>query len=764
MVSLLVFCTVSFWGLFSIRERMQKSSEDLGDFAVANSSRFLEAEVLDKLMAEARDQSLIINERLLGIAKDALFLSNFISEIYKYGSQLPAVSIPYSSTANNGKLVVQLKSANGKADYARIRREAELLGNVKALFESINEDMIDMIIGIFAGTESGFHISYDKYSHDRNQVLDPRLRPWYIGAKRDGKLSWTVPYIGVSSGELVITCSRPFTNANGEFMGVLGIDVLIAHLNSEIVNVRTSDGGFTFIVDSDGTLISSSIPGITEMPSSILNDVKKAITPGARGFRRVLSGETEMLLVYAPIQTTGWSFVIVEPASIKMEIVTDNRNAINVMTTETITHANSIMRFTILVFILIFAIVVVAIAVFSGKFSAKIAQPIDTLEAELNVATRIQASMLPNVFPAFPYRTEFDIHANMLAAKEVGGDFYDFFMVDANTLAVVIADVSGKGVPAALFMVIAKTLIKNNALSGKSPQEVFYSVNNLLCENNEAGMFVTVFMGYLDIYTGKFTYVNAGHNPPLLKRAGKNFEWLSVIPGFVLAGLEDIQYKQYEITMNKDDLLFLYTDGASETFNNKGELFTESRLIESVNKNNDTELKDFLQDIKNDIDIFAKGAEQADDITMLALKYKGSDKMANELENKLTVDAHVVNLEYVLSFLSKEMVIKNIPEAIQNNINIAAEEIFVNIAKYAYTGSTGNVTVKIDIDSEIVIEFNDSGVKYNPLEKDDPAIDAPIEEREVGGLGIFMVKKLMDTVEYKYENGNNIFIMKKKVT
>ena len=464
-----------------------------------------------------------------------------------------------------------------------------------------------------------------------------------------------------------------------------------------------------------------------------------------------------MLLVYAPIQTTGWSFVIVEPASIKMDIITVNSNAINIMTTETIEHANSIIRFTVLIFIFIFAIVVTAIAFLSGKFSAKIAQPIDTLEAELNVAAGIQASMLPNVFPAFPNRTEFYIHASMLAAKEVGGDFYDFFMVDPNTLAVIIADVSGKGVPAALFMVISKTLIKNNVLSGKSPQDVFIAVNNLLCESNEAGMFVTAFMGYLDIPTGKFTYVNAGHNPPLIKRADQILEWIPVKPGFVLAGLEDMQYEQDEITMNKDDLLFLYTDGVTEAFNNKGELFTEKRMAEAVSKSNNTELKDFLQDIKNDIDIFANGAEQADDITMLALRYRGSNKMAKEL----VVDANAVNLVYVLNFINTEMIIKNIPETIQNNIKIAAEEIFVNIAKYAYTES-GNVTVKIAIDSEVVIEFIDRGVKYNPLEKDDPAIDIPIEEREVGGLGIFMVKKLMDTVEYKYENGNNIFIMKKK--
>jgi sigma-B regulation protein RsbU (phosphoserine phosphatase) len=245
----------------------------------------------------------------------------------------------------------------------------------------------------------------------------------------------------------------------------------------------------------------------------------------------------------------------------------------------------------------------------------------ERIATELDVATKIQASMLPCIFPAFPERAEFDLYASMEPAKEVGGDFYDFFLTDENTLAVVMADVSGKGVPAALFMVIAKTLIKNNAQYGKSPKEVFETVNNLLCENNEADMFVTAFMGYLDIPTGRFTYVNAGHNPPLIKQ-GERFEWLKTKPAFVLAGMEDMLYKQQEITLEKGDTLFLYTDGITEAVNNENQLFTDPRLLETVNNGFDLPLKEFTVFIKDEIDKFADGAEQADDITMLVLRYK----------------------------------------------------------------------------------------------------------------------------------------------
>ncbi|MCL1976483.1 MAG: PP2C family protein-serine/threonine phosphatase [Firmicutes bacterium] len=249
-------------------------------------------------------------------------------------------------------------------------------------------------------------------------------------------------------------------------------------------------------------------------------------------------------------------------------------------------------------------------------------------EAELNIANKIQQDMLPCIFPAFPDRADFDIYASMQPVKEVGGDFYDFFLVNDNTLAVVIADVSDKGIPAALFMVITKTLIKNTSLSGKSPKEVFETVNNMLCENNEAGMFVTAFLGFLDIISGKFTYVNAGHNLPLLRSGSTNstnrrFDWLKAKPGFVLAGMEDMFYKQEEIILRPGDELFLYTDGVTEAANRESKLFGSPRLIETANEYLDLPLKEFTISIKRKIEEFANGAEQADDITMLALRYKG---------------------------------------------------------------------------------------------------------------------------------------------
>ena len=252
----------------------------------------------------------------------------------------------------------------------------------------------------------------------------------------------------------------------------------------------------------------------------------------------------------------------------------------------------------------------------------------ERIGAELNVATQIQADMLPRIFPAFPEREEFDIYATMNPAKEVGGDFYDFFLVDDDHLAVVIADVSGKGVPAALFMVIAKTLIKNHAQNRETPGDVFTHANEQLCEGNDAGLFVTAWMGVLEISTGRFVYVNAGHNPPLLKRAGGEFEWLKSRPGFVLAGMEGVRYRENTLELAPGDCLYLYTDGVTEATSASQELYGEARLQAALNGARDLPVHQLLPRIKADIDAFVGDAEQFDDITMLGLYYhtKGENR------------------------------------------------------------------------------------------------------------------------------------------
>ena len=247
----------------------------------------------------------------------------------------------------------------------------------------------------------------------------------------------------------------------------------------------------------------------------------------------------------------------------------------------------------------------------------------ERISTELALATRIQADMLPNIFPAFPERSEFDIYASMDPAKEVGGDFYDFFLIDDTHLGLVMADVSGKGVPAALFMMVSKILIQNGAMSGHSPAEVLKAVNDQICANNREEMFVTVWLGILDTTTGTIVAANAGHEYPVLMPSNGRFELVKDKHGFVIGGMEGMKYKEYELQMTPGSKLFLYTDGVPEATDTQHEMFGTKRMIDALNETPDASPEVILNNVRKAVDAFVKGAEQFDDLTMLCVEYKG---------------------------------------------------------------------------------------------------------------------------------------------
>ena len=254
----------------------------------------------------------------------------------------------------------------------------------------------------------------------------------------------------------------------------------------------------------------------------------------------------------------------------------------------------------------------------------KITAEKERISTELTLATRIQADMLPNIYPAFPERSEFDIYAAMIPAKEVGGDFYDFFLTDEDHLAIIMADVSGKGVPAALFMMAAKIILSNNAMMGLSPSEILEGTNKAICSNNREEMFVTVWLGILELSTGRLRAANAGHEYPLLmKQQGANFSLVRDQHSFVVGGMEDVHYLEYEMTLKPGAKLFVYTDGVPEATDRSGRMFGEARTLEVLNSETDADPRQLLENVKKAVDDFVGDAEQFDDLTMLCLEYFG---------------------------------------------------------------------------------------------------------------------------------------------
>ncbi|MBP5490590.1 MAG: SpoIIE family protein phosphatase [Lachnospiraceae bacterium] len=388
----------------------------------------------------------------------------------------------------------------------------------------------------------------------------------------------------------------------------------------------------------------------------------------------------------------------------------------------------------------------------------------ERIGTELSLATRIQADMLPSIYPAFPDRPEFDIYATMDPAKEVGGDFYDFFLVDADHLCMVMADVSGKGVPAALFMMATKIILANNAMMGKSPAKILTDTNAAICSHNREEMFVTVWLGILEISTGRVVAANAGHEYPAIRMPDGRFELFKDKHGLVIGGMEGIKYKEYEFTMTPGARLFVYTDGVTEAMDADNALFGTAHMLDALNENPEGDTVTILGNVRAAVDRFVKDAEQFDDLTMLCMEYRGMDNQ--EKRDELVVEALTENLPQVTAFVDARLEAADCPMKAQMQIDVAVEEIFVNIAGYAYAPEIGMATVRVEVSEEpltVTITFIDHGVPYDPLAKEDPDVTLSAEQRELGGLGIFMTKKLMDDVSYEYKDGQNILTLRKKL-
>lgn len=383
------------------------------------------------------------------------------------------------------------------------------------------------------------------------------------------------------------------------------------------------------------------------------------------------------------------------------------------------------------------------------------------IDKELEFAKNIQSSALPNKFPAFPKRKELDIYAYMDTAKEVGGDFYDFYFTRSNILNILIADVSGKGIPAAMFMMRAKSELKGLTENDLLLDDVFTKGNESLCDGNDAGMFVTAWQGRINLDNGVVQFANAGHNPPLVKHRDGGFEYLKSRAGFVLAGMEGIKYRLQELQLEPGDIIFLYTDGVTEATNLSEELYGEQRLQNMLNSRDFDSMEELCKAVKQDVDDFVGDAEQFDDITMLAFKYNGDSTPQMHFDN-----ASISDIPTVTDFVNEELEKLDCPMKASIQISVAIDEIYSNVVKFAYPNSSGPITVKVNEIEEphsVAVTFIDDGVPYNPLIKEDPDVTLSAEDREIGGLGIYMVKKSMDDVQYRYENEKNILTIIKNI-
>ncbi|MBQ7190703.1 MAG: SpoIIE family protein phosphatase [Kiritimatiellae bacterium] len=371
---------------------------------------------------------------------------------------------------------------------------------------------------------------------------------------------------------------------------------------------------------------------------------------------------------------------------------------------------------------------------------------------ELKMAKDIQLAALPNVFPPFPDETRFDIWASMETAKEVGGDFYDFYFTGQDRVLFLVADVSGKGVPAAMFMMRAKTLIKSIAQTGKPLVQVFEEANDALCEGNSSNMFVTVWAGEINTRTGRVTYVNAGHNPPVVRHGG-TVEYLKSRPSLVLGAMSGVHYRVGELQLEPGDTIYLYTDGITEQPNASGELYGEERLLNTFAASTD-QRDAVLGAVLADMRRYAADVEQADDCTQLMIRYRG--------------EPDVVFYEYAptMEDLAKATsdlcaALEPVPEKIRNQMLVAADEIFANVVRHSGATKWSLTVERTHYPDCVRLIITDDGKAFDPLSHRDPDTTLCAEDRGVGGLGILIVKKTMSPVTYRRRNGMNVLTMGK---
>lgn len=564
-----------------------------------------------------------------------------------------------------------------------IEKETYLLGNLESCFGNTLK-VYDSVLEVYFTSSTGINIGYDCTPRTKPDTYDGRTSEWYMYAEETWDTYISEPYRDSFGRGLMISIAMPCRGENGELYGVVGADILIGELDGFIAGMTVGEGSRALLVSRGSVICAEGLTAenaedFTAFLGENGNDVVRRMYDNTDGVIETEINGEDVYCVYSAAGISDWTTVMI----ILRDSITEPAVRLESSILETAENSAAALDAQMLgitvLWGIVFAAVVIITVIVTDKISSSLSEPItrlckavkrigggdldykceiksgDEIEAlsdsfaemtaslkdymesyanaaaekqristELNVAAQIQASVLPCIFPAYPERTEFDIYAKMSPAKEVGGDFYDFYIAGENKLCMIIADVSGKGVPAALFMMISKILIKNLAFEGLSVNEIFDRANSLLNETNESLMFVTAFMAVVDLRTGMTEFVNAGHNPPALRRKNGSFRFLDIKKDCVLAAMPDVKYRRQSVQLEEGDMLFAYTDGVTEAVNTDTELYGEDRLLETLNGIPDAdsaEAKEVAAAIRKDIDDFADGAEAADDITMLIFKY-----------------------------------------------------------------------------------------------------------------------------------------------
>ena len=627
---------------------------------------------------------------------------------------------------------------------------------------------------------------------------------WYQLCKLLDRPVWTEPFLDYSPGdiyseEMIVSYCKPIKNHEGEFIGTISVDLSLNWLSQTISAVKPYPNSYSIMLGRGGTFFVH--PDTTKLfyqtiftetldhEDAALEELGHAMQRGDEGMRQLKIDGEDCYVFFKPLGETGWSTAIVCPESdifgsfnrmkmaitlavlaglllllyVSIRIITRELKPLKALArqAETIaggnfnealpennrideigqlSHSFGDMQHSLISYI--------------DELKTVTAQRA-SIENELKVSSDIQMSMVPRIFPPFPNRPDIDLYASMTPAKEVGGDLYDFF-IQNERLYFCIGDVSGKGIPASLFMAVTRNLFRMVAQQGHNPAEIAAQLNNNLSHDNDQNMFVTMFIGCVDLRSGHFDYCNCGHNIPLLD--GRFMDIRNT--NFPLGVLEGVPFIGESIDDIRGHQLLLYTDGLNEAENPQQELLGDNRVLELMANKQNVASEDIILMLQEAVESHRNGTVPNDDLTLLCLKvFKVNEKQS------LTLPNDVEAVPRLASFVEEVAESHGVDMSVTMSLNLALEEAVVNVINYAYPkGTCGEIEITASFsDNALVFTISDAGIPFDPTTVSKPDITLSAEDRPIGGLGIFLVRQIMDEVSYHYQDNHNVLTLKKKI-
>ena len=636
---------------------------------------------------------------------------------------------------------------------------------------------------------------------------------WYQLPKLLDRPCWTEPFVdynpeGISSQDMIISYCKPLKDDNGKYFGTISVHLSLEWLSKTISAVKPYPNSYSIMIGQGGTffvhpdttkLFYETIftPTLVKSDTAITN-LGHAMQAGEQGMRQLNINDEECYVFFKSLGDTGWSVGLVCPA---LDIFGGYYHLINAII--------GIVIVGLLLMLMVFSGIISkqmepleelayqAEAIASGRFDEELPKSDHTdeigklnnsfrdmqqsivhqmeelklvneqkgrIQGELKIARDIQMAMLPKIFPPYPERDDIDVFGQLTPAKEVGGDLFDFFIRDEK-LFYCIGDVSGKGVPASLYMVVTRALFRTISAHESSPEKIISRINDAMSEDNDSNMFVTLFVGVLDLPTGRMHYCNAGHDAPIL--IGNTGAGLLPVDSNLPVGvMTNWKFTQQETLIDPDTTIFLYTDGLPEAENINHDQFEMNRTIDlahELQKNRTYSPTFIIERMTGAVHEFVGEADQSDDLTMLAIQYT---KQHQEItfQRTLTLTNDLKRVPRLNTFIDEVCEANGFDMSATMQINLAIEEAVVNVMNYAYPeGTVGNITIEVKSNgSEVTFIIRDSGTPFDPTAKPEVDITLSAEDRAIGGLGIHLIRQIMDHINYERINGQNVLTLIKK--